>query len=118
VISQPLAKRRALWEKQAGLATPQWSGLQSPVPFPSLEARPRANRLFIADTFPLDKCQVPCARLPLMPLILILVVLLLLFGGGGYYMGPGVGYYGGGGFSLVLLIVILYLVFGRGRGRI
>ena len=56
-----------------------------------------------------------CARLPLMPLILILVVLLLLFGGGGYYMGPGVGYYGGGGLSLVLLLVILYLLFGRGR---
>jgi hypothetical protein len=35
-----------------------------------------------------------------MPLLLILVVLLLLFGGGGYYMGPGLGYYGGGGLSL------------------
>jgi hypothetical protein len=56
-----------------------------------------------------------CARLPLMPLILILVILLLLFGGGGYYMGPGLGYYGGGGLSLVLLLVILYLLFGRGR---
>jgi hypothetical protein len=30
-------------------------------------------------------------------------------------MGPGVGYYGGGGLDLILLIVILYLVFGRGR---
>ena len=56
-----------------------------------------------------------CARLPAMPLILILVILLLLFGGGGFYMGPGVGYYGGGGISLVLLLVILYLLFGRGR---
>src|ERR1035438_1837707 len=56
-----------------------------------------------------------CARLPLMPLIIILVILLLLFGGGGYYMGPGLGYYGGGGLSLVLLLVILYLLFGRGR---
>jgi len=57
-------------------------------------------------------------RLSLMPLILILVILLLVFGGGGYYMGPGVGYYGGGGLSLVLLIVILFLLFGRGRGRL
>ena len=52
-----------------------------------------------------------------MPLILTLVILLLIFGGGGYYMGPGLGYYGGGGLSLVLLIVILFLLFGRGRGR-
>ena len=57
-------------------------------------------------------------RLARMPLILILVILLLLFGGGGYYMGPGLGYYGGGGVSLVLLIVILFLLFGRGRGRL
>jgi hypothetical protein len=59
-----------------------------------------------------------CARLRNMPLILILVILLLLFGGGGYYMGPGLGYYGGGGLSLILLIVILFLLFGRGRGRL
>jgi hypothetical protein len=58
------------------------------------------------------------ARLRHMPLIIILVILLLLFGGGGYYMGPGLGYYGGGGLSLVLLIVILFLLFGRGRGRL
>lgn len=55
-----------------------------------------------------------CAILRPMPLILILVILLLLFGGGGFYMGPGVGYYGGGGISLILLLVILYLFFGRG----
>ena len=53
-----------------------------------------------------------------MPLILILVILVLFFGGGGYYMGPGVGYYGGGGLSLVLALVILYLLFGRGRSRL
>jgi hypothetical protein len=59
-----------------------------------------------------------CARLPRM-LIILLIVLLLVFGGGGYFMGPGVGYYGGGGLSLVVLLVILYLVFaGRGRGRL
>ena len=34
-------------------------------------------------------------------LIIILIVLLLLAGGGGYYMGPGVGYYGGGGISII-----------------
>lgn len=55
------------------------------------------------------------ATLRRMPLILILVILLLVFGGGGYYMGPGVGYYGGGGLSLIVILVILYLVFGRGR---
>lgn len=59
-----------------------------------------------------------CGTLARMPLLLILILLLLLFGGGGYYMGPGVGYYGGGGLSLVLLIVILYLLFGRGRSRL
>jgi hypothetical protein len=51
-------------------------------------------------------------------LIIILIILLLLIGGGGYYMGPGIGYYGGGGLDLILLIVILYLFFGRGRTRL
>ena len=50
-----------------------------------------------------------------MPLILLLIILLLLVGGGGYYMGPGIGYYGGGGLSIVLGIVIIYLLFGRNR---
>jgi hypothetical protein len=45
-----------------------------------------------------------------MPLIIILIILLILFGGGGYYMGPGIGYYDGGGISLVLALVIIYLV--------
>ncbi len=53
-----------------------------------------------------------------MPLILILIVILLFVGGGGYYMGPGVGYYGGGGLDLILGIVIIYLIFGRGRSRL
>jgi hypothetical protein len=57
------------------------------------------------------------ARLPRM-LIIILIVLLLAFGGGGYYMGPGLGYYGGGGIDLIILLVILYLLFGRGRERL
>jgi hypothetical protein len=57
-------------------------------------------------------------RLLGMPLILILIILLLVFGGGGAYMGPGLGYYGGGGISLVLLIVILYLVFNGRRSRL
>jgi hypothetical protein len=43
-----------------------------------------------------------CAKLPGMPLIIIIIVLILVFGGGGYYMGPGVGYYGGGGIRLCL----------------
>ncbi len=59
-----------------------------------------------------------CAKLPRMPLIIILIILVLLFGGGGYYMGPGVGYYGGGGLSLVLAIVVIYLIFGRGRSAL
>ena len=70
--------------------------------------------------FPRVLCNAPypsCINLE-MPLIIILIVLLLLFGGGGYYMGPGVGYYGGGGVSLILAIVLIYLLFGRGRNRI
>jgi hypothetical protein len=55
------------------------------------------------------------ARLPRMPLIVILIILIIVFGGGGYYMGPGIGYYGGGGLDLVLIIVLLFLLFGRGR---
>jgi hypothetical protein len=54
-------------------------------------------------------------KLPRMPLIIIVIVLILLFGGGGYYMGPGFGYYGGGGLSLILALVLIYLIFGRGR---
>lgn len=60
-------------------------------------------------------CPSACATLPRMPLILILLVLLLLFGGGGYYMGPGLGYYGGGGLSIILALVVIYLILGRGR---
>jgi uncharacterized protein DUF3309 len=37
-------------------------------------------------------------------------VLLLLFVFGGYRMGPGIGYYGGGGLSLVVLIVLILLL--------
>lgn len=58
------------------------------------------------------------AKLPPMPLILILIVLLIVFGGGGYYMGPGIGYYGGGGISLILALIVIYLLFGRGRTRL
>ncbi len=48
-------------------------------------------------------------------LLVLLIVLLLVVGGGGYALGPGLGYYGGGGLDLVILLVILFLVFGRGR---
>jgi hypothetical protein len=58
------------------------------------------------------------AKLSPMPLILILIILLVLFGGGGYYMGPGIGYYGGGGISLILALIVIYLLFGRGRERL
>ena len=34
-------------------------------------------------------------------MLILLVVLILLFGFGGYRMGPGFGYYGGGGLSLI-----------------
>ncbi len=53
-----------------------------------------------------------------MPLIVILIILLLVFGGGGYYMGPGIGYYGGGGLDLIIGLVLVYLFFGRGRSRL
>ena len=43
-------------------------------------------------------------------LIALLVILLLFSGFGGYRMGPGIGYYGGGGLSLVLLIVLIVLL--------
>ena len=36
--------------------------------------------------------------------------LLLLFGFVGYRMGPGLGYYGGGGLSLILTIVLILLL--------
>jgi hypothetical protein len=36
--------------------------------------------------------------------------LLLVFGFGGYRMGPGIGYYGGGGLSLIVLIVLILLL--------
>ena len=42
-----------------------------------------------------------------MLLIIILLVLIFGFGYGGYRMGPGVGYYGGGGLSLILTIVLM-----------
>ena len=41
---------------------------------------------------------------------ILLVVLLLVFCFGGYRMGPGIGYYGGGGLSLIVLIVLVLLL--------
>jgi hypothetical protein len=44
-------------------------------------------------------------------MIILLIVLILVFGFGGYRLGPGLGYYGGGGVGTILLIVlILYLL--------
>lgn len=42
-------------------------------------------------------------------MLIILIVLLLVFEFGGYRMGPGLGYYGGGGISLILVILIILL---------
>jgi hypothetical protein len=53
-----------------------------------------------------------------MPLIIILIVLFFVIGGGGYSMGPGIGYYGGGGLDIILGLIIVYLIFGRGRSRL
>ena len=39
-------------------------------------------------------------------MLILLLILILVFGFGGYRMGPGLGYYGGGGISLILLIVL------------
>ncbi len=35
-------------------------------------------------------------------MLILLIILILVFGFGGYRMGPGLGYYGGGGISLIL----------------
>ncbi len=43
-------------------------------------------------------------------MIILLFVLLLIFGFGGYRMGPGLGYYGGGGLSLIVLVVLVLLL--------
>ena len=43
-------------------------------------------------------------------IVILLVVLLLVFCFGGYRMGPGIGYYGGGGLSLIVLIVLVLLL--------
>jgi hypothetical protein len=43
-------------------------------------------------------------------MIILLIVLLLVFGIGGYRMGPGLGYYGGGGLSLIVLVVLVLLL--------
>jgi hypothetical protein len=45
-----------------------------------------------------------------MLLIILLIVLIFGTGFGGYRMGPGFGYYGGGGLSLLLLIVLIYIL--------
>jgi hypothetical protein len=46
-------------------------------------------------------------------MLILLIILLLVFGFGGYRLGPGLGYYGGGGLSLIILLVILWLLFGH-----
>jgi hypothetical protein len=51
-------------------------------------------------------------------LVIILVVLILMCGFGGYRIGPGVGYYGGGGLALILFILLIYLVLFNGGGHL
>jgi hypothetical protein len=75
----------------------------------------KACQLFILGS---NQYPRPHVTFPRMPLILVLILLILLFGGGGYYIGPGLGYYGGGGVSLVLALIVIYLLFGRGRSRL
>ncbi len=43
-------------------------------------------------------------------LLIVLIILLLVFGFGGYRLGPGIGYYGGGGISLILFVLIILLL--------
>jgi hypothetical protein len=45
-------------------------------------------------------------------LIIILVVLIMLCFFGGYRLGPGLGYYGGGGLGLILFILLILMVLG------
>lgn len=46
---------------------------------------------------------------------IILVFLILICLGGGYRLGPGFGYWGGGGLGFLLLIVLIVLLL---RGKI
>ena len=57
-------------------------------------------------------------RARLRRMIILLIILILIFGGGGYAMGPGLGYYGGGGLDIILGILLIYLLFGRGRSAL
>lgn len=50
-----------------------------------------------------------------MLLIFVLAFLMLTSALCGYYMGPGWGYYLGGGVSIALLLAIIYRVFAVGR---
>ncbi len=45
-------------------------------------------------------------------LILLIIILILVFGFGGYRMGPGLGYYGGGGLVTILLILLILRLLG------
>ena len=50
-------------------------------------------------------------------MLIILLILLLVFGFGGYRMGPGLGWYGGGGLGFIVLLVILWWLFSGHGGR-
>jgi len=46
------------------------------------------------------------------PMLILLIILILVFGFGGYRMGPGLGYYGGGGLVTILLILLILKLLG------
>jgi len=43
-------------------------------------------------------------------ILILLVVLIVVTGFGGYRMGPGFGYFGGGGLSLILFVLLICMV--------
>ncbi len=46
-------------------------------------------------------------------MLILLIVLILLFGIGGWQVGPGLGYYGGGGITLVLVVLLILFLMGK-----
>jgi hypothetical protein len=46
------------------------------------------------------------------PMLILLIILILVFGFGGYRLGPGLGYYGGGGLVTILLILLILKLLG------
>ena len=49
-------------------------------------------------------------------ILILLVVLIVITSFGGYRMGPGFGYFGGGGLSLILFVLLICMVLGVVHG--